>query len=82
MIIVDVYVPALDREYDFNLDQSVKVSTIIEEISEMIAHKEHSEIVGSMDRLMLFDRQEGKRIPGSATLASSGIRTGSKLILV
>lgn len=82
MIMVDVYVPALDREYDFTLDQNVNVSMIVEEISEMIAHKEHSEIVGSMDGLMLFDRQEGKRLSGSATLASGGIRTGSKLILV
>lgn len=82
MIMVDVYVPALDREYDFTLDQNVRVSMIIEEISEMIAQKEHSEIVGSMEELMLCDRQAGKRLSGDKTLADSGIRTGNKLILV
>lgn len=82
MIIVDVYVPALDREYNFNLDQNVRVSTIIEEISEMIAHKEHSQIMGNMDELRLCDRSGEKILSAKATLSSSGIRTGSKLILV
>jgi len=82
MIMVDVYVPAVDKEYDFSLDQNVRISTIIEEISEMIAHKEHSEVVGNIEELMLCDRKAGKILDENATLGSVQICTGSKLILV
>lgn len=82
MIMVDVYVPALDKEYDFSLDQNIRIGTIIEEIGEMIAHKEHSEVVGNVGELMLCDRRTEKILDENATLGSSLIRTGSKLILV
>ncbi|MBD5450247.1 MAG: hypothetical protein HDR28_08875 [Lachnospiraceae bacterium] len=82
MIMVDVYVPAVDREYDFSLDQNVEISLIIEEISEMIAYKEHSEIVGSVEELVLCDRENGRILEGSKTLCASRIQTGSKLMLV
>lgn len=82
MIMVDVYVPAMDKEYDFSLDQNIRIGTIIEEISEMIAHKEHSEVVGNVSELMLCDRRMEKILDENATLGSSRIRTGSKLILV
>jgi hypothetical protein len=82
MITVDVYVPSVDREYDFSLDQNVRINTIIEEICEMIAHKEHSEIVGNTQELVLCDRSEGRILEGTQTLASSRIRTGGSLLLV
>lgn len=82
MIMVDIYVPALDREYDFSLDQNVRIGTIIEEISEMIAHQERSEIVGSTEELVLCDRKEGRILDGNDTLGACGVLTGSKLMLV
>lgn len=82
MITVEVYVPAMDREYDFQLDQNVRIGTIIEEIGEMIAHREHSEIIGDMEELMLCDQDGNRILDGDETLGASRIRTGSKLILV
>ena len=82
MIMVDVYVPAMDREYDFGLNQNVKVCRIIEEISEMIAGKEHSEIVGTGKELILCDRRDGRILDGNKTLSDCRIQTGSSLLLV
>lgn len=82
MIMVDVYVPAMDREYDFGLNPNVKVYEIIEEISEMIAGKEHSEIVGDGKELILCDRRDGRILDGDKTLSESRIQTGSSLLLV
>ena len=42
MILTDVYVPSVDKIYDFQLNEKVPVSTVIEEITEMISQKEHS----------------------------------------
>lgn len=82
MIMVDIYVPALDKEYDFRLNPNVEIKTIIEEVSEMIAHKEHSAIAGRMEELMLCDKMTGRILDGKKTLGACLVRTGSKLILV
>lgn len=82
MIMVDVYVPALDREYDFCLNQDVEIGAVIKEISGMIAYKEHSEIVGNVGELMLCDRDNGVILDSSRTLCACRIQTGSKLMLV
>ena len=44
MILVDVYVPSVDKTYDFQLSEKSKISIIIEEITEMVERKEHSKI--------------------------------------
>ena len=82
MIMVDVYVPAFDKEYDFCLNQNVRVDTVIEEISEMITRKEHSGIAGNAGELILCDRQEGRILNGNHTLCACRIQTGSKLMLI
>lgn len=82
MIMVDVYVPVLDKEYDFCLNPDVKISTVIEEISEMIARKEHSQIVGNAGELILCDREEGRILDSVKTLGGCRIQTGSRLMLV
>ncbi len=82
MIMVDVYVPVLDKEYDFCLNPDVKISTVIEEISEMIARKEHSQIAGNTEKMILCDREEGRILDGTKTLGVCRIQTGSRLMLV
>lgn len=82
MIMVDIYVPAVDKDYDFQLDPNVKIATIIEEISEMIAHKEHSEIVGKTEELLLCNRGQNQILPNESTLGACGISNGSNLLLI
>ncbi len=82
MILVDVYVPSVDQTYDFNLDENAKAQVIIEEIVEMIGQKEHTSIVGSIDRLMLCDRLTRRTLRGDISLLANGIKNGSSMILV
>ena len=53
MINVDVYVPALDRVYNFNLDEESRIAVLIEEISELICQKEHSALAGDKERFVM-----------------------------
>lgn len=82
MIMVDIYVPAVDKEYDFTLNTNVKIRMVIEEIAEMIAHKEQSEIVGSAEDFILCDRDRNTKLPDNMTLRECKIQTGSRLLLV
>lgn len=82
MIMVDVYVPVYDKEYDFCLNPDVEINMVIEEISEMITRREQSQIEGNAGELILCDREEGRILDGSKTLGECQIRTGSRLMLV
>lgn len=82
MILVDIYVPAVGNTYDFQLEEEEKVSTLIEEIGELIGQKEHSQIVGDINGFMLCFCKGEKILPKNMTLAASGVQNGDSLILV
>ena len=82
MIVVDIFVPSVDKEYDFQLNENMPIYTVIEEISEMIGQKEHSQIVGSVELLQLCDSEKQCVLHKNKTLLECGITTGKSLILV
>lgn len=82
MILVDIYVPAVGNLYDFQLEENEKICTIIEEIGELVGQKEHCQVVGNIEELMLCSREKHLILSKNSTLAQSGIRTGNSLILV
>lgn len=82
MILVDIFVPSVDKTYDFQLNETIMIETLIEEISEMIGQKEHSVIVGDVTKLQLCDREGQCVLAKNMTLAACGITTGKSLILV
>ena len=75
MTLVDVYVPSVDHEYDFGLDEKTKISGIIEEIASMVSQKEQCE-------LLLCSMKDKTILPRDKTLEECGILNGSRLILV
>ncbi len=82
MVLVDIFVPSVDKEYDFQLSETAEISTVIEEISEMIGQKERTEIVGDINRLQLCHKERQCILDRNRTLAQCGVVTGSRLILV
>ena len=58
MITVDVYIPAMDRIYNFNLDEESPIQVLVEEISELICKKEHSSLDG--ERAFLPGRRQSR----------------------
>ena len=45
MIMADVYVPSIGRQYDFSLDEQAQISHLIQEIAEVICQKENCNLI-------------------------------------
>ena len=82
MILVDVFVPSVNKVYDFQLSETTRISTVIEEISEMIGQKERAAIVGNVAELLLCDRRTQRVLERNKTLAECNIITGQSLIFI
>lgn len=82
MITVDIYVPSVNRVYDFQLDENVQIGNIIDEISGLIEQKEHCVLAGNREELVLCLRKGSLMLPTDMTLAECGVRTGNSMILV
>lgn len=82
MIFVDIYVPSVDQEYDFGLDETSKVSSIIEEIVSMINQKEQCELKGNLNGLLLCSVQDMAILPKDKSLKECRISNGRRLLLI
>ena len=82
MILVDVYVPAVDQEYNFSLNENVSVAAISSEIIEMIEHKEQTRLHGDANQMLLCDKRKGSVLSKENTLRECGVLTGDSLLLV
>lgn len=82
MVLVDVFVPSVDKTYDFQLNENIAISVVIEEIAEMVGQKEKSQIVGSLSKMELCSSKDRVALHKEQTLPQSGVVTGDSLILV
>lgn len=89
MILVDVLVPALERCYDFELDEGTAVGELIREISALLEQKEHLESRGT-ERLQLYafsgadacESNCGAILNREETLKQAGVQSGNQLVLI
>lgn len=81
MILVDVYIPAVEQMYDFRLEEACCPEVIIGEICEMAEQKEQM-TPDKEDRFVLIDASLQRMLPFDRTLAESGVTDGHLLILV
>lgn len=82
MILVDIWVPALDKSYDFQLDENLTIEVLLGEIGELICQKEQCQMKGNIVDLMLWNADNGMKLNGQVSLGESGIRSGDRLLLV
>lgn len=82
MIIVNVSVPALETVYNFSLEETAKISDLVEEMVELIAQKEHVAFSGDPGELVLCSVESGEQCDKEHCLADYGIAGGVELILV
>ncbi len=80
MILVDIYVPSLDKTFDFRLDERASVESLTAEITEMIGSETGSP--GKEGGFYLCSMDQERILPGNSTPAQCGIRNGSRLMLV
>lgn len=81
MIIVEIYVPYLDKKYEFKLNEDVAVSDVIDDICSVISEKEQISVAKGKDKMMLFNTDRGSVLSCEKSLYESNISNGDKLIL-
>lgn len=81
MVLVDVYIPAVEQTFDFRLEESCCPEVIIGEICEMVEQREQM-LSDGQERFLLFDASLRRMLPFDQTLSESGVTDGHLLILV
>lgn len=81
MIAVDVHVPYLGQTYDFSLDETAPIASLIDELANKICLKERFPIPASTGGLGLFAPRQARALPPTSTLAREKIDAGQRLIL-
>lgn len=82
MILVDIYIPSLDETIDFRIDETAKITNVVQEISEMMCKKYKTEINAASENFFLCSAEQAKVLDGNTTLSENGIINGSRLYMV
>ncbi len=82
MIIVEIKVPALDKTYDFQLEENVPLKDVRREIGEIICRKEQLSLEGDVADLLMWDAKEKRQLALEETAYENGLRTGDCILLV
>lgn len=82
MIIVEVYVASLDKKYDFEMDERLTVTALIEALTDSICQKEQCRLVGEEGRMTLWNKETWQMLERGETLYTSHVMSGSSLLLV
>lgn len=82
MVLVDVYIPAVDETYDFMLDENTEIEKIIMEIYEMIAKKMQSSKKEHIEEFLLYNMDVKQVLEKHKTLYTSNVKDGLRLMLV
>lgn len=81
MILVDIQIPLLDKIFDFELDEGLKVEILLQDILTLIAGEEKLHKGNAKDLFLYAVRQETV-LKGEETLECQGILEGDRLILI
>ena len=82
MILTDIYVPALQETFDFELNENVPVGLLITQIAQILARRTGSVPGGEEASFLLGSFEKQDILDNSLTLAECGIRNGSRLLFV
>lgn len=82
MILVEVYLPVLDKEYDFQLDETAPIRVVTEEIAEVVCYQERCALKGDAADLILCQYEHHRILSRNSTLSENGIGSGDRLVLL
>ncbi|SFB82473.1 hypothetical protein [Butyrivibrio sp. YAB3001] len=82
MVLVDVFVPSVDKTYNFSLNEKVIIEDVISEIVEMIEQKEKCNLLGDKKDMHLYSTRNSSMLPGKNTLIDCFVTSGTRLVLV
>ena len=82
MILVNIFIPLIDKEYEFKLNEDVPVYWSIEEVSALICQKEQFTLPSNTQKFMLYKIECSQTLSVSLSLYENDIKNGDRLILV
>ena len=86
MIIVNIRVPALEKVYNFSIEEKAQISELIDEVTLLVFQKEGLSFDGdpkiAFREMSLCSLDAGIQLSKQCSLSDYGICDGSELILV
>ena len=82
MVMVDVFVPSMRENYNFNLDEQVFLKYLIPEIVDAICQKENCFFEGKPESLVLCKTESRQILDRSKSLSRNGVMNGCRLLLL
>lgn len=83
MILADIYVPALNEQFDFKLDEYALIADVVEQVGDILTEGyAGQETQNSKKDLLLCDDRRKCVLPLDQTLRQNGIGNGSRLVLI
>ena len=83
MLLVDIYIAALGKTFDFELDPDEPIMLLIRDIVRLLQEESGEEREKMCDHMQpqLYSCDQERMLPALETLAGCGIRNGFRLIL-
>lgn len=81
MILVDIHVLSINKQYDFKLDENAYIADILEEVGEMMISGDDDSKTG-IENLLLCDYESRRILPLQQSLKQCGIGNGCRLVLL
>lgn len=82
MINVDVYIPSIDEVLDFQIDEEVMVSQVVNEMIEILTKRTRENLSSERAAFMLVLLREKRVLPRVLSLQQCGVMNGDRLLLV
>ena len=81
MLMLEIYAGAVDRSFDFQVDESVNTGDAIVTFSNMIAKKCGMKAGSDASGMALYDPSGKKELDKACSLKDNGVVNGTRLIL-
>ena len=81
-MLVNIRLPMLSAEYEFDIDEKKKISAIIEEVAETVCQQEHMVLKGSPSQMLMLHLETKTILQSYQNPVRAGIRNGDTLIII
>ena len=82
MILVEISVPALGSQYDFELEETAPLDLLTREVVEVICQKEHLQPFEQTQPFALYNQDSACLLNHTGSLQQNGVKNGQKLLLL
>lgn len=81
MIIVNVDIPIMGQDYDFQIDEDTPIYEVQEELIDMICRRQQCRVKGLEHRVLLWDKKRGLLLRRNESARENGLESGSELLM-